>query len=166
MESMTMSVGSSVVPLWNISVLRDELRRGLSPIQSLAYLQLAVVMCGLPQLVPSSALPWPIATNVALMVVAIGGTLVAYLRNGSQAGVRFVERMVAISVVIGFRYTLLVAVPVTLLVYLIISFTCGLGTEATTLDSIATVAITMGYFERVAHHISKVAGARDEQGHG
>ena len=152
------------LPLWSVAALRDELCRGLSPGQSLPYLVMAVVLCGLPQLFPSSTLPWPIATNIALLAVAIVGIVAAYLRNGSSAGVRFIERVVAVSVVIAFRYTLLVAVPGVLLLYFLIALTWGPGIEATVLDSFVVVVVTSGYFERVAHHVGQVARAPSDPG--
>lgn len=145
------------VPLWNVSALSDELRRGLSAGQSLAYLLMAVVLTELPQLFPSSIFPWPIATNIALMAVTLGGIIAAYSRNGSGDGVRFIERVVAISVVIAFRYTILVALPGVLVLYLLLAVVCGLGQDAAVLDSAVVVVVAIGYFERIVYYVGHVA---------
>ncbi len=153
---MTMNIGGSRISLWDVSRLVDELRKGLSPIQSLVYVLIAVVLGSLPAFFPSTPHAWPRVTEAAFLAVSVCGTIAAYVRNGSASGRGFIERMVAISIVVAVRYTVLVAVPCVLLLYLLLAFTVGLTDEPAPLDSFVEVVVFAGYFQRVVHHIGRI----------
>ncbi len=109
---------------WRIEKLKEELRQGqLGQRAAFGYVLIALLASMLP---PSAASLWiePSDSSTygdllkygAAMLLAIGGTYIAYRANGGPTGTDFAARYLAVSWVVSIRITILFALAVVLVV--------------------------------------------------
>jgi len=143
--------------------LRDDLVHNRVPASDLAIYAFLVAGVSLPIWVPGHAehsLPsgvFALGVFLGHLVVAAYGTRACYIANGGPTGHDFLNRFIPLGWVVGVRFALLLAIPVTLLPF-VISKVSSTAIADGALE-IAVLGAEAVYFRRLSLQISLVRDA-------
>jgi hypothetical protein len=99
---------------------------------------------------------WDTIGAIWSIALAIGGTMLAYQRNGSAHGRDFLQRWLLIGWVVGVRCiaaSLIVIIPL----YSVLIAMDQFSEVTTWYEFLILAVIELVYYERLAHHIGDVA---------
>lgn len=142
---------------WNISTLKCRLQNGLSETESFGYVLASSLLLAAFQMVePPAVGGWELCGSTLNLAIVALGTIASYRANGAATGCRFLERFVALSLVVGFRYAVLVVVPMGTTVYATIELLGDVGEEWTLADLLIAATFSAGYYQRIVHHMASL----------
>ena len=147
--------------IWRIDALKAQLiSRAVPEVDRFRYLLLFVGLSGLStalaRLFPPTT-PWDIVEPILALLISVIGTIACFRANGGRFGQNFMERYMALVWVFGLRFSLVVLLPGSIILYIGLALMCLQGESMSIYEMVFWAACIVTFYRRLAQHVKDVS---------
>jgi uncharacterized RDD family membrane protein YckC len=151
-----------MIYIWNINGLKSDLaERRLSGADTLIYLACILAVQGVSWVLayPEGGVfnLWDNIETIGFAVFLIVGSVYCYYTNGGRKGGDFMSRYISLAWVFGVRYTVVVLIPLSLVLYTPISMFTELPDNTQWYDTLFYAILRIPFYLVLSKHIKDVA---------
>lgn len=143
---------------WNIDKLKADLReRQLTERETFKYLMATQLLYGLAMIPYIKYNIWDIYSAIVALLVTFIGVYYIYKCNNGAAGSNLLQRYLALSWVVGIRYSVLLMLPVSIVFYVAVETYSDIPNYTTPFDVLFGNALFVVFYVLVGKHIKDLS---------